>query len=64
MAGGDGDSGGPAFAERNGQLYLWGVTSRGYPERSPDDCAHEAVYTRITEQARFVENAARELRAH
>lgn len=39
-----GDSGGPAYITVNGQLYLWGVTSRG--ERDPkNDCSQYAVYT-------------------
>lgn len=42
-----GDSGGPAFIQdNNGNLLLWGVTSRGIDDPQ-DHCAGEAVYTRI-----------------
>jgi hypothetical protein len=37
-----GDSGGPAFVNYNGQLALWGVTSRG-----GSGCTGEGIYTQI-----------------
>ncbi len=58
-----GDSGGPAFVTRNGQPTLWGVTSRGFPENAPDDCAHQAIYTRINAYQSWVTAAAARLRA-
>jgi len=39
-----GDSGGPAFLEKNGALFLFGVTSRG-PQGAPDTCNSQAIYT-------------------
>lgn len=57
-----GDSGGPAYLQNGAHLLLWGVTSRGYPLRAPDDCAHEAVYTNILEQQDFIRAAAVKLR--
>ena len=33
-----GDSGGPAFFEKDGKTYLLGVTNRSYPDGAPDDC--------------------------
>lgn len=56
-----GDSGGPAFAEVEGRMFLWGVTSRGYPSRAPDDCAHDSVYTNIDAQLQFLHEAANQL---
>lgn len=57
-----GDSGGPAFVTVDGQLLLWGVTNRGYPNNAPDDCVHESVYTRITAYTDFINQAAGDLR--
>jgi V8-like Glu-specific endopeptidase len=42
-----GDSGGPAFIQRAGRILLAGVTNRGYPDRAPDDCGHQVVYTKV-----------------
>lgn len=58
-----GDSGGPAFAHVNGQLLLWGVTNRGYPDTAPDDCRHYAVYTRIQAYADWISASESELRS-
>jgi secreted trypsin-like serine protease len=59
-----GDSGGPAFASRNGQLLLWGITSRAYPDNQAAavDCNQGSVYTDILEQADFVNQAGQQLR--
>lgn len=57
-----GDSGGPAFVKVGGQLQLWGVTNRGYPDNAPDDCVHYAVYTRIEAYADWIAQAASQLR--
>jgi secreted trypsin-like serine protease len=56
-----GDSGGPVFLSQNGELKLFGVTSRG-PMDKPDDCASEGIYTNLTAHMDFLTNAARELR--
>ena len=53
-----GDSGGPAFAKVGGELQLWGVTNRGYPDNAPDNCKEYAVYTRIEAYADFISQAA------
>jgi secreted trypsin-like serine protease len=52
-----GDSGGPAFVKIGATNYLWGVTSRAYPNNAGDDCAHEVVYTKIASQLGFIESA-------
>jgi secreted trypsin-like serine protease len=57
-----GDSGGPAFLRMGGTNYLWGVTSRAYPNNAGDDCAHEVVYTKIESQIGFIESAMRRLK--
>src|SRR5262249_6612340 len=57
-----GDSGGPAYLQQGSSLLLWGVTSRGYPNRAPDDCVHESVYTKISDHLDFLNEAARKLR--
>ena len=57
-----GDSGGPAFAQIDGKLQLWGVTNRGNPDNAPDDCAHFSVYTRITAQRSFINSASKAIR--
>lgn len=41
-----GDSGGPAYVEVNGQLMLWGVTSRGIND-STNSCSGFSVYTDV-----------------
>jgi secreted trypsin-like serine protease len=51
-----GDSGGPAFITTSGQLLLWGLTNRAYPD-DVSDCAHESVYTRITAYSDFVSSS-------
>lgn len=39
-----GDSGGPAYVQLGGKLYLWGVTSRGVDDAA-NDCSKYAAYT-------------------
>lgn len=41
-----GDSGGPAYINIGGQLYLWGVTSRGVNDPA-DNCGQFSAYTNI-----------------
>lgn len=41
-----GDSGGPAFYKSGNQLFLFGVTSRGYKD-DKDQCNRSAIYTNI-----------------
>jgi secreted trypsin-like serine protease len=57
-----GDSGGPAFVNENGQLLLWGITNRGYPDNAPDDCRHFSVYTRIQAYADWINTTVTQLR--
>ena len=52
-----GDSGGPAFVQSGGQLYLWGVTSRG-----DQNCQREGIYTRINTYSAWINQAAAQLR--
>ena len=42
-----GDSGGPAYIQKNGKMILAGVTNRSYPSSASDDCAHQVVYTKV-----------------
>lgn len=39
-----GDSGGPAFVENDGDLLVWGVTSRGYNDPE-NQCNGQVIYT-------------------
>jgi secreted trypsin-like serine protease len=59
-----GDSGGPAFVERGGKLYLLGVTSRGYPMGAPDDCKHEVVYTKVNAYRAWISETVRANSSH
>jgi secreted trypsin-like serine protease len=46
----DGDSGGPAFIQRDGQLYLFGVVSRttvNFDDRDDMSCSTDMVYTNV-----------------
>jgi hypothetical protein len=56
-----GDSGGPAFSNVDGELRLFGITSRGQ-EGGPDDCAGGAIYTNILAHQAFLKTAAAKLR--
>jgi secreted trypsin-like serine protease len=58
-----GDSGGPAFIKQGNEYLLFGVTSRGFSE-GPDDCTNGSIYTNILAQAKFVSEAAVNLRQH
>ncbi len=54
-----GDSGGPAYVKAaNGDLLLWGVTNRGYPDDGPDDCAHGSIYTNINTYDQWLTESA------
>ncbi len=53
-----GDSGGPAFATVNGQLQVWGVTSRGDAK-----CSQGGIYTKITAYTDFINKAMSDLSA-
>ncbi len=53
----NGDSGGPAFVTVNGQLYLWGATSRG-----AQSCATETIYTDIRDFSDFISESESALR--
>lgn len=57
-----GDSGGPAYlTTSNGELLLWGVTSRGYPDDAPDDCAHGVIYTSLNAHEEWIRNSILQL---
>lgn len=57
-----GDSGGPALIKRRSRLHLVGIISRGYPANSPDDCAHDAIFTKVAPYTDWLVQAAAELR--
>jgi secreted trypsin-like serine protease len=54
-----GDSGGPAFIQKNGKLQLAGLTNRSYPTRVKDDCAHQVIYTKVPEYRSWIESNER-----
>ncbi|MGZ3662091.1 MAG: S1 family peptidase [Bdellovibrionota bacterium] len=56
-----GDSGGPAFVENQGELFLWGIASRLWPLRV-SDCAQYSIYTRLDAYADWLAWAASQLR--
>lgn len=58
-----GDSGGPGYVEIEGQLYLWGVVSRGdsIPIPLVPDCFLFSVYTRVDYYASWIDAARVEL---
>lgn len=50
------DSGGPAFIDMGGKIYLWGVTSRG-----DEKCRGEGIYTKISSFRSWVDSVIKEL---
>lgn len=60
-----GDSGGPGYMDVDGQLYLWGVVSRGdsIPIPLTPNCFLFSVYTRVDVYAPWIIQAANELLA-
>lgn len=58
-----GDSGGPGYMDINGQLYVWGVVSRGdsLPIPLTPKCFIFSVYTRIDVYATWIKGAIAEL---
>ncbi len=50
-----GDSGGPAYVEKNGQLYLFGITSRGDVL-----CNQVGIYTNAAEFSGWIKNSIRD----
>jgi secreted trypsin-like serine protease len=52
------DSGGPAFVQVGGELFFWGVTSRG-----ADNCNKDGVYTRIDSYREWVNGVIKDLGA-
>ncbi len=58
-----GDSGGPGYLVNNGQLFVWGVVSRGdsLPSRLIPSCFLFSVYTRIDVYGAWLEKASLEL---
>jgi hypothetical protein len=57
-----GDSGGPAVAVINGQYYLFGVTSRPYPNVAMDFCTSGSVFTDILAYSDWIATTAQALR--
>lgn len=54
-----GDSGGPAFVQGNdGEILLWGVTSRGINDPL-DHCAGDSIYTKISPYTRWINSVTR-----
>ncbi len=65
----NGDSGGPAFLQKNNQIYLLGVASRMtdkdiVPGNKPIryECTEEIVYTNILKQINWLKDAEAEIR--
>ena len=58
-----GDSGGPAFAQINGQLVQVGVTSRSATEAGGLTCQSGSIYTNVAAQAGFIEKTIARLEA-
>jgi secreted trypsin-like serine protease len=56
-----GDSGGPAFVKSGRTISLAGLTNRGYPDRAPDDCAHQVVYTKVPSYQRWIRASEKKL---
>jgi secreted trypsin-like serine protease len=52
-----GDSGGPAYVKIDGQLYLWGITSRGVNDIN-DDCSVSSAYTVVPSYLKWLERTA------
>ncbi len=57
----NGDSGGPAYLEKNNQLYVYGIT-RG-PHEGANDCHHYGEYTYASKFKEFILATALELNA-
>lgn len=55
-----GDSGGPAFVKVDGELVLFGVTSRGYNDPF-DTCARYSIYTNLATQLEWLQATVTEL---
>ncbi|MBK7890018.1 MAG: trypsin-like serine protease [Bdellovibrionales bacterium] len=55
-----GDSGGPAYTELNGELVVFGVTSRGVDDPN-DTCGVSAAYTNVAYYANWVVRTAKDL---
>jgi secreted trypsin-like serine protease len=56
-----GDSGGPAYVRQGGRIALAGLTNRSYPDAAPDDCAHDAVYTKLPDYKKWIQANQRKL---
>ncbi len=59
-----GDSGGPAFLRNGRKLVLAGVTNRGYPPHTPDDCGHQVVYTKLPAYKSWIQKSTKKLEAN
>jgi hypothetical protein len=58
-----GDSGGPAYLLQDGQLYIWGVASRGdsLPVPLVPKCMMFSIYTRVDAYANWIQEASNAL---
>jgi secreted trypsin-like serine protease len=58
-----GDSGGPAYLLKDGQLYIWGVASRGdaLPVPLVPKCMMFSVYTRVDAYSSWIQDAINQL---
>ena len=56
-----GDSGGPAYVSQGRKVTLAGVTNRGYPNNSPDDCKHQVVYTKVPAYKKWIASNEKKL---
>lgn len=57
----NGDSGGPAYLEKDGVLYVYGIT-RG-PHQNAEDCHHYGEYTYASKFESFIIDSAKKLNA-
>lgn len=57
----NGDSGGPAYLEKNGALIVYGIT-RG-PHENARDCHHFGEYTYASKFEKFITESAQQLKA-
>jgi len=61
-----GDSGGPAFVNINGALFLWGVTNHLYPQgiNTALDCKHQIIYANINAHLDFIAKSIAEMQVN
>lgn len=54
-----GDSGGPAFANFNGKIFLVGITSRSATATGAETCLEGSIYTSVAKQLPFLIESAK-----